>query len=40
VVFVEHVEDLLDAGYPGCIGCAGPGAEGEWDEISQRAKFI
>jgi hypothetical protein len=40
VVFVEHVEDLLDAGYPGCVGCAGPGAEGEWDEISQRAKFI
>ncbi len=40
VIFVEHVEDLLDAGYPGCIGCAGPGAEGEWDEISQREKFI
>lgn len=28
--------DLLEAGYPGCIGCAGPEAELEWDEIQHR----
>ena len=37
--FFEQVTDLLEAGYPGCIGCAGPGAEGEWNETSRRRQF-
>lgn len=28
--------DLLDAGYPGCLGCGGPHTEGEWDERVSR----
>ena len=39
VDFFEQVTDLLEAGYPGCIGCAGPGAEGEWNEASRRRQF-
>ena len=31
--------DLAEAGYPGCIGCAGPAAELPWDEISSRSKI-
>ena len=38
--FFEQVTDLLEAGYPGCIGCAGPGAEGDWNEASRRSQFI
>lgn len=38
--FFEQVTDLLEAGYPGCIGCAGPGAEGEWNEAFRRSQFI
>lgn len=38
--FFEQVTDLLEAGYPGCIGCAGPGAEGEWNETARRRQFI
>jgi hypothetical protein len=38
--FSEQVIDLLEAGYPGCIGCAGPGAEGEWNETFRRGHFI
>lgn len=29
-------DDLLRAGYPGCLGCGGPHTEGEWDEVSSR----
>ncbi len=32
----EVTTDLLDAGYPGCLGCGGPHTEGEWDELSSR----
>tara|TARA_B100001113_G_C20940141_1_gene548341 strand:- start:113 stop:532 length:420 start_codon:yes stop_codon:yes gene_type:complete len=28
--------ELISAGYPGCVGCGGPGAEEEWDEIRHR----
>ena len=28
--------DLIDAGYPGCIGCAGAEAEQPWDEKTNR----
>ncbi len=39
-VFIEHTDDLLHAGYPGCIGCAGPGAEEEWDEKVRRLRCL
>ena len=38
--FEQQVLDLLEAGYPGCVGCAGPGAEGEWDEDARRRLFL
>ena len=37
--FYVQVVDLLEAGYPGCVGCGGPGAEEEWNEFSRRALF-
>lgn len=37
--FNEQVLELLEAGYPGCVGCAGPGAEGEWNEAVRRREF-
>ena len=37
--FEEQVLDLLNAGYPGCVGCGGPGSEGPWDEASRRSEF-
>ena len=36
--FIENVSDLLIAGYPGCVGCGGPGSEGIWDETASRAR--
>ena len=38
--FSEQVLDLLKAGYPGCIGCGGPGAEEEWNEEVRRGQFL
>ncbi len=38
--FHNQVMDLLEAGYPGCVGCAGPGAEGEWNEEERRRGFL
>ena len=38
--FSEQVLDLLEAGYPGCIGCGGPGAEEEWNEEFRRGQFL
>jgi len=32
----NSVLDLAAAGYPGCIGCAGPAAELPWDEEGSR----
>lgn len=36
----RHLEriivELIDAGYPGCVACGGPGAEEEWDENKNR----
>ena len=37
--FEEQVLDLLEAGYPGCIGCGGPGSEGDWNEAIRRAEI-
>ncbi len=36
--FIKNVSDLLIAGYPGCVGCGGPGSEGIWDETASRAR--
>ena len=40
IEFSEQVLDLLKAGYPGCIGCGGPGAEEEWNEEVRRGQFL
>lgn len=36
----DHLEkiirELIHAGYPGCVGCGGPGAEEVWDEEINR----
>jgi len=37
--FSEQVLYLLQAGYPGCVGCGGPGAEGEWKEDVRRVEM-
>ena len=37
--FQIQVVELLEAGYPGCVGCAGPGAEDEWNESIRRSLF-
>ncbi len=31
---------LLDAGYPGCLGCGGPGLEAPWDEEAWRTRQV
>ena len=33
-------DDLLRAGYPGCLGCGGPHTEGAWDERSSRQAMM
>lgn len=33
-------DDLLTAGYPGCLGCGGPHTEGAWDERSSRQAMM
>ncbi len=37
--FEQIVSDLLSAGYPGCIDCAGPAATEPWDEAQSRSGF-
>jgi len=39
IQFSQVVIDLLIAGYPGCVGCAGPAAEAPWLEVVQRELF-
>ena len=34
--FRNMVLELAIAGYPGCIGCGGPGSEEIWDEANSR----
>ena len=36
--WVLQIHDLMAAGYPGCVGCGGPGSEGVWDETASRAR--
>ena len=33
-------DELLRAGYPGCLGCGGPHAEGDWDEVASRRNML
>ena len=37
--FKDTVLRLAEAGYPGCVGCAGPAAEGPWDEGASRQRL-
>ena len=37
--FTDTVLRLAEAGYPGCVGCAGPAAEGPWDEEASRQRL-
>ena len=34
--FEMRIIKLVDAGYPGCIGCGGPGSEETWNEQQNR----
>jgi hypothetical protein len=34
----KNIIELGRAGYPGCIGCAGPAAEEPWDEKKSRKR--
>ena len=36
---LEACEDLLEAGYPGCVGCGGPNSELPWDEEKFRQSW-
>ncbi len=31
---------LIEAGYPGCLGCGGPGLEDPWDEETWRRRQV
>ena len=37
--FTDTVLRLAEAGYAGCVGCAGPAAEGPWDEEASRQRL-
>ena len=37
--FKDTVLGLAAAGYPGCVGCAGPAAELPWDEEASRQRL-
>ncbi len=37
--FEKRVGELVEAGYPGCIGCGGPGSEKIWNEQVNRSKM-
>ena len=38
--FFTTVIQLLEAGYPGCVGCGGADAEDAWDEAARRSQFL
>ena len=37
--FERRVLHLVEAGYPGCIGCGGPGKDDVWNEEENRIKL-
>jgi len=38
--YLKVMLELAMAGYPGCIGCAGPAAEIPWDESLSRRRLV
>ena len=32
-------DDLLNAGYPGCLGCGGPHSDEDWNEEESRSRM-
>ncbi|MBC64544.1 MAG: hypothetical protein CMB15_02785 [Euryarchaeota archaeon] len=39
-ILQKHIVELGRAGYPGCVGCAGPAASEPWDEgFSRKQNF-
>ena len=34
------IRELIEAGYPGCVGCGGTGSEEIWDEIKNREYIL
>ena len=37
--YLRVMVELASAGYPGCVGCAGPAAEVPWDEVLSRSRL-
>jgi len=37
--YIRVMVELANAGYPGCVGCAGPAAEMPWDETLSRRRL-
>ena len=37
--YIRVMIELANAGYPGCVGCAGPAAEMPWDETLSRRRL-
>jgi len=37
--YLRVMVELASAGYPGCVGCAGPSAELPWDEDLSRVRL-
>ena len=37
--FENKILHLVEAGYPGCIGCGGPGSEEVWNENKYRIQI-
>ena len=38
--FIQMVEELAEAGYPGCVGCIGSVDEKPWDEDISRMNIF
>ncbi len=39
-IIASMTSDLLDAGYPGCLGCGGPQSEQAWNELESRKTMM
>ena len=37
--YLRTMLELAAAGYPGCVGCAGPAGELAWDEVASRSRL-
>ena len=38
-VITGVADDLLSAGYPGCLGCGGPHSDEDWNEEESRSRM-